>query len=147
MSRYLLQKSESDPLWWVLTDTEEQIVCRFKEGEFNETQQFTTLNDISNYNVDSLPSIVNNMAIWLRENHYEIIFMSPQLITEQGRRRIGEIIREARLQQGLSIRGLAKIVGMSKNNVERIEAGKYNYTIDSLSIIAAALGLRRIDLE
>lgn len=55
--------------------------------------------------------------------------------------RIGSVIRETREYRGLSIRDLAEMVDMSKNNVHRIEQGRYNYTIDNLLIIARALDL------
>lgn len=144
--KYLLQKSNEDPLWWVLTDTEAQIVCRFKEGEFNETQKFTPLNDISSYNVSELPNIVAGMSDWLRENHYEIIFSSPQRIVKEGRESIGRQLREAREAKGYTLRHLAKLTGIAYNHIGRIEQGRYNVTIDTLAIIAAALDCE-IDLR
>lgn len=139
--KYLLQKSEEDPLWWVLTDTEAQIVCRFKEGEFNETQKFTPLNDISQYDVFKLPQIVVDMADWLRDNHYEIIFTSPQMIIQNNRERIGLQIKEAREAKGYTLRHLAKLTGIAFNHIGRIEAGRYNVTLDTLAVIADALGM------
>lgn len=139
--RYLLQKSEEDPLWWVLTDTEAQIVCRFKEGKFNETQKVTPLNDISQYDVFKLPQIATDMADWLRDNHYEIIFTSPQSIIQESRGRIGQQIREAREAKGYTLRHLAKLTGIAYNHIGRIEAGRYNVTLDTLAVIADALGM------
>lgn len=57
------------------------------------------------------------------------------------RAEIGQTIRKARTAKGLSIRELAKIADMSKNNIERIENGAYNYTIDNLNAIASALDI------
>lgn len=141
MSKYLLQKSNKDPLWWVLTDTEHEIVCRFKEGEFNETQQFTPLNDISEYDVSKLPAIANRIAEWLQDNHYEIVFSSPQTITKTARERIGQQIKEAREAKGWTLRHLAKLTGIAFNHIGRIEAGRYNVTVDTLAVLAAALGV------
>lgn len=42
--RFKLEKSQ-DPGWWVLTDTENLIVCKFKEHEFNESQRISILKD------------------------------------------------------------------------------------------------------
>ncbi len=42
--RFKLEKSQ-DPGWWVLTDTENLIVCKFKEHEFNESQHISILED------------------------------------------------------------------------------------------------------
>lgn len=140
--RYLLQKSETDPLWWILTDTDENISCRFKEGEFNETQQFTPLNDISEYDMESLPAIVKDMADWLRQNHYEIIFTSPQATAAKSRKDIGRQIRELRESEDIGLSHLSKITGIKENRLNRIEEGKYNVDTDTLSIIAEALGKR-----
>ena len=45
MKRYRLDKSDDLPGWWVITDLKNLIVVRFKEHEFNETQQVTLLDD------------------------------------------------------------------------------------------------------
>ena len=57
---------------------------------------------------------------------------------------IGAAIKEARSDQNISIRELAQLTGMSKNNIVRIEAGLYNYTIDNLVEILSAL---KMDLD
>lgn len=57
------------------------------------------------------------------------------------RRTIGKAIRNARTLKCMSIRELAKETGLSKNNIERIESGLYNYTIDNLKTILSALDL------
>lgn len=139
--RYLLQKSKEDPLWWVLTDTETEIVCRFKEGEFNETQKVTLLNEDSDYDLMKLPRIMAEMAEWLRENHYEIIFSSPQTVIRLGRESVGRQIREAREAKGWTLRYLAKLTGIAFNHIGRIEQGKYNVTVDTLAVLADALDL------
>lgn len=122
-------------MWWVLTDTEHDIVCRFKEGEFNDTQQFTPLNDIYEYDVTELPHIVNEMTEWLKENHYEIIFTSPQTIIRDAREKIGKQLKEAREAKGMTLRDLAKLTGIAFNHIGRIERGKYNVTLDTLAVL------------
>ena len=138
--KYLLQKSSEDPLWWVLTDTEAEIVCRFKEGEFNDTQKFTLLREDNEYDLNDLPAIASGMSDWLRDNHYEIIFTSPQTIIRQSREAIGRQVKELRETKGITLRHLAKLTGIAYNHISRIEQGKYNVTIDTLAIIADALG-------
>lgn len=141
--RYLIQKSETDPLWWVVTDTEAQVVCRFKEGEFNDTQQFTVLNDIhSKDEALKLAGVVKGIADWMRENHYELIFSSPTKITEAARKEIGELLRNAREDEGWTLRHLAQLTGIAFNHIGRIEQGKYNVTVDTLARLCAALGMR-----
>lgn len=57
------------------------------------------------------------------------------------RKRIGQLIKDAREEQGLSIRALADACGINKSQVCRVEAGRLNVGIDTLSVIADALGL------
>lgn len=142
MPKYLLQKSDKRPLCWVLTDTENQIVCRFIEGQFNETQQITLLEDADPRMVMEMPRIMREMAEWLAQNHYELVFTSPQLITQEARKYVGECIRRAREAKGLSQRQLGKLTGLAHNHIGRIERGKYNVTVDTLAVIANALGVK-----
>ena len=58
----------------VVTDTEEQVVCRFKEGEFNKTQKFTPLLDMTLAGALRLPRIAREMTDWLMTNHSELLF-------------------------------------------------------------------------
>ena len=142
MPKYLLQKSDKRPLCWVLTDTENQIVCRFIEGQFNETQQITLLEDADPRIALAMPRIMREMADWLAKNHYVLVFTSPQLITQEARKDVGECIRRAREAKGLSLRQVEKLTGIAFNHIGRIERGKYNVTIDTLAVIANALGVR-----
>lgn len=139
MSRYLLQKSDEDPMLWALVDTYEQIVCQFKEGDFNGSQRITTLNDDCDYDFAKLPGIVRAMADWLRENHYEIMFSSPQLIAREARKSIGRQVKEARSKAGMTVRKLANKCAIGSGHISRIEAGRYNVSTDTLAIIAKAL--------
>ena len=69
-NRFILQPSQTRPSGWVCTDTENGIVCVFDDKQFNETQEFTVLDDIEKPDVNVLAKAVNEMAEWLRENHY-----------------------------------------------------------------------------
>ena len=142
MTKYLLQKSESVPYKWVLTDTEAEICCTFMEGRINDTQSFTPLRQPSDYNAAELPKIAAEMAEWLRHNHYEIIFSSPQRVAAAARAEIGRQIREAREAKGYTLRHLAKLTGIAYNHIARIECGKYNVTLDKVAVVADALGLK-----
>lgn len=72
-NRFILQKSETRPSGWVCTDTENGIVCVFDNKKFNETQKFTILEDIKKPDANQLAKVANEIATWLRENHYEKI--------------------------------------------------------------------------
>lgn len=144
MDKYILQRSDTQPLWWVLTDTENQIVCQFREGDFNESQKFTPLKDASEYDVSKLPSIAADMSRWLADNHYELIFMSPTEAKEDTRRYVGEQLRQLREEQGYSLRDLAKLTGIAYNHIGRIEQGRYNVTLDTLAVLCDALDVNII---
>lgn len=138
--KYLLQKSHDTEFGWVLTDTEHGVVCRFNEGDFNGSQQFTILEDVRKEDVGELPRIVREMGDWLAENHYEIVFTSPQRIVLDARKSVGEQLKAAREAKGYTLRYLAKLTGIANNHISRIEAGRYNATIDTIAVIATALG-------
>ena len=70
-NRFIIQKSQTRSNGWVCTDTENGIVCQFENGKFNDTQKFTILEDIENPDANQLAKAVNEMAMWLRENHYK----------------------------------------------------------------------------
>jgi transcriptional regulator with XRE-family HTH domain len=56
------------------------------------------------------------------------------------RARIGARIKEIRQALGISTYKLEEMTGIKRQNIERIEAGKYSTGIDILSVIAEALG-------
>lgn len=55
------------------------------------------------------------------------------------RERIGLQIAELRNNEGLSIRQLAELSGVSAQNITKIEHGRYNVSIDILSKLCEAL--------
>ena len=61
---------------------------------------------------------------------------------QEARKYVGECIRMAREGKGLSLRQVEKLTGIAYNHIGRIERGKYNVTIDTLAVIANALGVR-----
>ena len=56
--------------------------------------------------------------------------------------RIGNRIAELRRQSGLSVRELADKCGVTYQNINKIENGKYSVGIDVLSKIAEGLGCK-----
>lgn len=57
------------------------------------------------------------------------------------RKKIGRLINEAREARGLSIRALAEIAGVDKSQICRIEGGRLNASIDTITALADALGM------
>lgn len=66
---------------------------------------------------------------------------SPTEIKQGARKAIGDQVRRAREEAGLSLRELAIKADLSFNHIARVETGRYNVTIDTLSVVAEALGL------
>lgn len=74
MARFKLKKSTQHPGWWVCTDTESMIVCRWHDHQFNDTQKVTILNDNQNPDVMALARAMREMGDWLGENHHDKVF-------------------------------------------------------------------------
>jgi transcriptional regulator with XRE-family HTH domain len=70
-----------------------------------------------------------------------VVATKLDLETQRASEEIGERIRKARTQAGLSQETLAGNAGMKRASFARIEYGKTNVTIDSLLRIAKGLGL------
>lgn len=69
--RYIIQPSES-PNYWVCTDQENGLVCKFEQGNFNIAQEFTFLED-TKLSAIEIASAVGEMGYWLAENHRDKI--------------------------------------------------------------------------
>lgn len=54
---------------------------------------------------------------------------------------IGETLREARVQQGLSQRALARKTGISQGSISAIEKGLMDPSVRTLWLLAGALGI------
>jgi hypothetical protein len=71
--RFIIQKSEK-PGYWVCTDTDNKIVCVFEQGNYNDNQEFTTLEDFNPADFMQMARFAREMGDWLRENHYDKLF-------------------------------------------------------------------------
>ena len=70
--RFDLKPSEQ-PNWWVLTDTENMIVMRFKEHDFNGSKKIKMLDD-RKLDVMQMARIMREMGDWIAINHKELVF-------------------------------------------------------------------------
>lgn len=68
MGKFIIQKSSTQPKGWVLTDTENKVVIKFQDGQFNESQKVTLLED-STATAEELAHIVGAMGEWAARHH------------------------------------------------------------------------------
>lgn len=68
MKKFIIQKSSTQPKGWVLTDTENKVVITFQDGQFNESQKVTLLED-STATAEELAHIVGEMDNWVARHH------------------------------------------------------------------------------
>lgn len=81
MKRFRLEKSQDLPGWWVLTDTENFVVLKFKEHEYNESQQITFLNEdksvIEKLGAQGIAQILREMGNYMFTHWYSIALPTP----------------------------------------------------------------------
>lgn len=78
-NRFLLQKSSTLPDGWVLTDTTNNVVIRFTDRKFNETQKCDLLDDsaIQGSDAQRLATVLSEMGDWMVRYHSDICFDTP----------------------------------------------------------------------
>lgn len=81
-NRFKLEKSQDLPGWWVLTDTENLIVCKFKEHEYNETQKISVLEEETLLQrmqnpAAEIPKIMSEMGDYMFSHWYSIALPTP----------------------------------------------------------------------
>lgn len=57
-----------------------------------------------------------------------------------------EAVKQAREARGLTVRELEKLTGIANSHISRIEGGRYNFTVDSVALLAKALGMDSVPL-
>jgi transcriptional regulator with XRE-family HTH domain len=62
-------------------------------------------------------------------------------VTASGVTALGPRVREERVRRGLSLRGLARQIGVSASMMSQIETGKTNPSVNTLYAITSALGI------
>lgn len=72
MNKYILQKS-THPNSWVLTDTENGVVITFENGNYNDTQKVTLLEN-TNKTAEELAKILKEMGEWAVKHHADKLF-------------------------------------------------------------------------
>ena len=81
MNRFRLEKSQDLPGWWVLTDTENLVVIKFKEHEFNETQKITHIDNdqdvIRRLGAQGIARVLREMGDYMFSHWYSIALPTP----------------------------------------------------------------------
>lgn len=67
--------------------------------------------------------------------------VNQPLIIRDPKPEIGRRMRKYRVEQGLSLRALGLMIGADFNNLNDIELGRANTTVDMMAKIAAGLGV------
>ena len=62
-------------------------------------------------------------------------------------RKFGELIKEARIQKGLSQKQLAHRIGMKQPDVSMIEEGRKNITLYTVMRFCSVLGIKKITVD
>lgn len=73
MNKYILQKS-AHPNKWVLTDKENGVIITFEEGNFNNSQKVTMLEDAPKLSPIDLARIVRKLGEWGARHHGSKLF-------------------------------------------------------------------------
>lgn len=141
--RFVLSPSQEREGWVVAADRKTNMVFIFMEGAFRESVEYKPLEDMTPLDC---ATAVRELGDWLRLYHADILEERGEASRYINRKRIGQLIADARRKQGLSIRELAEKCGVSYQNITKIENGRYNVSIDILNKLCATLGLK-IDLS
>ena len=88
-NRFKLEKSKETFGWWVLTDTDNLVVIRFEEHQYNETQKVYLLKEsemISSPDIEAkLARIMREMGEYMYTHWYSIAMPTPVVRVETGR--------------------------------------------------------------
>lgn len=141
--RFVLSPSQEREGWVVAADRKTNMVFIFMEGAFRESVEYKPLDDMTPLDA---AAAMRELGDWLRLYHADILDERGEASRYINRKRIGQLIADARRKQGLTLRELAEKSGVSYQNITKIENGRYNVSIDILGKLCRALDLK-IDLS
>lgn len=67
--------------------------------------------------------------------------INPEYLVSE-RKRIGSLIKEKRLFKGFTMQNLADEVGINITTISKIEAGKWNFGVDTVNAIGVVLDFK-----
>lgn len=86
----------------------------------------------------SMPTTAEQSQAWVGYYHQRAVYDSD---TAAERLRIGQRIAQVRNEHGMTQQQLSDAVGVSREHIDRIEAGKYSVGLDILVKVAKALSM------
>lgn len=98
----------------------------------------------------SHPASSYGQAVWVDDNdqaYFQVNMPNPFYSIELEdvnpfRAELGAMIRNARLMAGMTQAKLAELSGVSEQNIRKVEAGRYNLSIDILCKLITPLNLQ-----
>ncbi len=136
--RFVLTPSEREG-WIIASDCMTGMVFEFMVGVYPDSVEYLPPEGMTPLDA---ATAVRELGDWLKLYHADLLDDRDERSRYANRVRIGSLIATARKTQGLSVRDLAEICGVSYQNITKIENGKYNVSIDILNKICKALGLK-----
>lgn len=118
---------------WVFTPWDWQSYLPQSPDEIEDIKWRVNGTEIEGIMIDGLPRVL----FWE---------FDPEGVKLETRERIGRELREAREKAGLTLRQLAEKVGIAYNHIARIESGRYNVNLDTITAISAVLG-KKIEID
>lgn len=76
MNKYIIQQSSTHSNKWVLTDTKNGVVVTFEDGNYNETQKVTMLDD-TRLTANELATVMQELGEWAVRHHSSKCFSQP----------------------------------------------------------------------
>lgn len=76
MNKYIIQQSSTCSNKWVLTDMKNGVVITFEDGNYNETQKVTMLDD-THLTANELAKIMQELGEWVVKYHSSKCFSQP----------------------------------------------------------------------
>lgn len=146
--------STTDAGRWYCFCAEVPISVTWEDKDFVETQEWDYTGEADEL---AIAREARELTEWLAKEHQHTLAVLGAEMQAEGepldepvidwtaveltlREDVGRMINALRHERGLTQAELGEMAGLSKNHICRIEAGRYNVTIDTLARILYALG-------
>lgn len=135
--RYKLTKHSTRPQWWVLADTENNIVLQFEQHRYNETQQVSLLDEtnVSPNLAQELAKIMREMGDWVVDNIYYLA-----MPVDDTRVWVSRKLQKIMQEENITIEELAERSGFKIRTIESILECRFALKVKDLIILTSAMG-------